>query len=221
MAAPAAEPRPPCRLYLLTPPVLPDLAAFARQLSEVIAAGDVACLQLRLKGADDARVLEAARHLFPAAQEAGVACLLNDRPDLVAACGADGAHVGRSDMPVRAARAIMGPERIVGATCHASRHLAMEAVEDGADYVAFGAFFDSATKTPPERADPDILSWWQELMEAPCVAIGGIHPGNAAALMRAGADFVAASSGIWAWPDGPAAAARALRQAALDAAGSA
>jgi thiamine-phosphate pyrophosphorylase len=202
------------RLYAISPPIITDLSAFAKALEAVIAAGDVACFQLRLKDVPDQAVAEAAGALFPVAQAMGVACLINDRPDLAAALGADGVHIGQDDGPYAAARKSVGPSGIVGVTCHDSRHLAMEAAEAGADYVAFGAFYDTATKAPRSRATPDILSWWQELMEVPCVAIGGITPDNGAVLMQAGADFLAVSAGLWNWPKGPEAAAAAFAEMA-------
>jgi thiamine-phosphate pyrophosphorylase len=129
--------------------------------------------------------------------------------------GADGVHVGQEDAPYAEARRIMGADRIVGVTCHASRHLAMIAGEAGADYVAFGAFFPTDTKEAPIRAEPELLSWWQENFVIPCVAIGGIQIEHAEVLARAGADFLAVSAGVWRHPDGPAAAVRAFN-AALD-----
>jgi thiamine-phosphate pyrophosphorylase len=202
------------RLYLITPPIISDLRAFAVTLQEVIEAGDVACFQLRLKDVPDAQILEAASALFPMAQELDVACLINDRPDLAKLAGADGVHVGQQDATIEFARKTIGKDGILGVTCHDSRHLAMEAAEVGADYVAFGAFFDTATKVPLSRATPDILSWWQEVMEVPCVAIGGINPDNGEELMRAGADFLAVSGGVWNWPKGPAAASAAFAEMA-------
>lgn len=162
-----------CRLYLITPPAL-DPVAFTPALRDALSGGDVACVQLRLKGASDAEIVLAAKTLGPIVQDAGAAFLINDRPDIAAATGADGVHVGQSDTPLAEARAIVGRDQIVGVTCHASRHLAMEAGEGGADYVAFGAFYSTDTKTPADFADPDILEWWQQLMEIPCVAIGGV-----------------------------------------------
>jgi thiamine-phosphate pyrophosphorylase len=202
--------RQPTRLYLITPPQIDDLVSFEKTLQKVIEEGDVASLQLRLKDVDDETVLAAARALFPMAQDLGVACIVNDRPDLAQQCGADGTHIGQSDAPYRDARARMGRDGIVGVTCHDSRHLAMEAAEAGADYVAFGAFFDTATKVPSSRAEPEILTWWQDIMEIPCVAIGGITVDNAEGLIRAGADFVAVSGGIWQAPQGPVAASAAF-----------
>jgi thiamine-phosphate pyrophosphorylase len=202
------------RLYLITPPYIADLSAFAATLEAVITSGDVACFQLRLKGVPDATIIEAAKALFPMAQGLGVACLINDRPDLVEVTGADGVHIGQSDGSLEEARTIAGKNAIIGVTCHDSRHLAMEAAEAGADYVAFGAFHDTTTKTPLYTATPDLLTWWQEMMEVPCVAIGGITPDNGEALIRAGADFLAVSGGVWNWPAGPEAASAAFAEMA-------
>jgi thiamine-phosphate pyrophosphorylase len=204
---------PACRLYLITPSSLPDLAGFGDRLREALGAGDVAALQIRLKDAPDAEVRRAVDELAPIAQAVGVAVLLNDRPDLARDTGCDGVHVGQSDPSVAEARRIMGKDAMIGATCHDSRHLAMQAAEAGADYVAFGAFFPTATKQTVHRPDPEILAIWQESMQTPCVAIGGITPQNCAPLVRAGADFLAVSAAVWAHPDSPAAAVQAFQRA--------
>lgn len=204
---------PVCRLYLLTPPSIPDLGAFARDLEAALDAGDVACLQIRLKPADEAAIRAASTVIAPIAQSRGVAVILNDRPDLVKSLGLDGVHIGQSDASYASARRDVGPDRIVGVTCHDSRHLAMEAAEAGADYVAFGAFFPSSTKDAPTRAEPEILSIWQETMEVPCVAIGGVTAGNAEGLASAGADFLCVGAGVWEHPEGPAEAVRLLNAA--------
>jgi thiamine-phosphate pyrophosphorylase len=203
---------PACRLYLATPPRL-DPAAFRDRLAAALDAGDVACVQLRLKDADDDAVRRAADLLRPVAQDRDVAFLMNDRPDLARETGCDGVHVGQSDAPYAEARRIVGADAIVGVTCHASRHLAMVAGEAGADYVAFGAFFPSATKDAGHRAEPEILEWWSQLFEVPCVAIGGITAANCAPLVRAGADFLAVVSAVWNHPDGPAAGVAAMNAA--------
>jgi thiamine-phosphate pyrophosphorylase len=202
---------PGCRLYLVTPPALQP-AAFAETLKAALGGGDVACLQLRLKDVGDDEVLRACEALLPVTQAHDVAFLVNDRPDLALKAGADGTHVGQEDMSYAEARKLLGGDRIVGVTCHDSRHLAMQAAEAGADYVAFGAFFDTATKAPKTRATPDLLQWWAELMEIPCVAIGGITVENCAPLVAAGADFLAVVSGVWNYPEGPAAAVTAFNQ---------
>jgi thiamine-phosphate pyrophosphorylase len=198
-----------CRLSLVTPPRL-DPAAFRAPLAAALDAGDVACVQLRLKEADDDAVRRAIDVLRPVVQSRDVAFILNDRPDLAAATGCDGVHVGQEDASYAAARRAVGADAIVGVTCHASRHLAMEAGEAGADYVAFGAFFPTGTKDTIHRAEPEIVAWWAELFEIPCVAIGGITPANCGPLVAAGADFLAVVSAVWDHPDGPAAGVRAF-----------
>lgn len=204
---------PLCRLYLITPPRLDDLAGFGRTLAHTLDAGDVAALQIRLKDVPDDIIAAAVDVIAPIAQARGVAVIMNDRPDLAARFDCDGVHIGQSDGTLAEARRIVGKERMVGVTCHDSRHLAMEAAEGGADYVAFGAFFPTTTKDAPTRAEPEILSIWQETMEVPCVAIGGITADNAEGLAAAGADFLAVSAGVWNHPQGPEAAVKALNAA--------
>lgn len=196
------------QIYLVTPPRIDE--GFAARLEQALDAGPVAALQIRLKdhAPDDIRRLAPA--LIRLAQERGVAAIMNDDPELADALGCDGVHIGQDDGTVKAARAVMGRDRTVGVTCHDSRHLAMVAGEAGADYVAFGAFYPTETKDAPTRAEPDLLTWWTELFELPCVAIGGITPDNAAPLVAAGADFLAVSGGVWNHPDGPAAAVKAF-----------
>ncbi|WP_411287315.1 thiamine phosphate synthase [Phenylobacterium sp.] len=202
--------QPLCRLYLITPPRIDDLANFGRTLAHALDAGDVAALQIRLVDVSDVIIAAAVDVLSPIAAARGVAVILNDRPDLAAQFGCDGVHVGQDDMSCAEARRVVGKDRMVGVTCHDSRHLAMDAAEAGADYVAFGAFFPTATKETTSRPDPEILSIWQEVMEIPCVAIGGITAANARGLAAAGADFLAVSAGVWSHAQGPAAAVAAL-----------
>lgn len=205
---------PRCRLYLITPPSLPDPARFAAEdLARALDAGDVAALQIRLKDVDDDAIRRATEVLLPVAQSRGVAVLMNDRADLAVELGCDGAHLGQEDGNHAEGRRILGPDRTFGITCHNSRHLAMEAGEVGADYVAFGAFFPTSTKEAKHRATPDILEWWSEMFELPCVAIGGITAANCAPLVRAGADFLAVVSAVWNHPEGPAAGVRAMNAA--------
>ncbi|RAK57581.1 thiamine phosphate synthase [Phenylobacterium deserti] len=199
-----------CRLYLITPPRLDDLAGFGHALAQALDAGDVAALQIRLKDQPDNVIAAAVDALTPIAAARGVAVILNDRPDLAARLGCDGVHIGQSDASYAEARRIAGRDAMIGVTCHDSRHLAMEAAEAGADYVAFGAFFPTTTKEAPTRAEPEILTIWQETMEVPCVAIGGITVETARGLAKAGADFLAVSAGVWSFGQGPAAAVKAL-----------
>ncbi len=204
-----ATSKPNCRLYLITPPVF-DPRAFTEPLKAALGAGDVACLQLRLKNMPADGVRWATEVLMPIAHDHDVAFIINDSPELAAELGADGVHVGQEDMPYEEARKIVGEDAIVGVTCHDSRHLAMLAGEKGASYVAFGAFYPTITKDAKTHAEPDILTWWSELFEIPCVAIGGIRAENALPIVKAGADFVAVSNGIWDHPEGPAAAVQAF-----------
>lgn len=218
--ADAAQPEdedPGCRLYLLSPgPLLSGglvLDDFARLLETALDAGDVASFQLRLKNLPDAEIERAARRLLPIVQDRGVAFILNDRPDLAAAFGCDGVHVGQEDMPYAEARRLLGPDAIVGVTCKQSPHLAMEAAEAGADYVAFGAFFPSTTKVTGGGASLQLLRDWRFTTNVPSVAIGGITPANCIPVVEAGADFLCIASGVWDHPGGPAAGVRAVNEA--------
>ena len=201
---------PLCRLYLITPPRLDDLAGFGRTLAHALDAGDVAALQVRLKDMPDDLVAAAVDAIMPIAQARGLAVILNDRPDLAARLGCDGVHVGQDDIPLAQARKIMGANAMIGVTCHDSLHLAMEAAEGGADYVAFGAFFPTTTKAATTHAEPDLLAGWQADMVIPCVAIGGITVVTAASLATAGADFLAVWAGVWSHAESPAAAVAAF-----------
>jgi len=200
-----------CRLYVITPEVF-DPLAFRDDLAAALDADDVAAVQLRLKHAPDDQWKRVIDLLRPVVQAREVAFLLNDRPDLAVAMGCDGAHVGQDDMQADAARRILG-DLTLGVTCHASRELACDAGDAGADYVAFGAFFPTATKDTIHHAEPEILAWWAEMMELPCVAIGGITAANCAPLVQAGADFLAVVGAVWSHPDGPAAGVRAMNAA--------
>ena len=201
-----------CRLYLITPPQL-DPKPFADLLARALDAGDVGAVQLRLKAIEDSALKRAIDILRPVAQSRDVAFLLNDRADLVRPHGCDGVHLGQEDGDHAAARALLGPDPTLGITCHGSRHLAMQAGEIGADYVAFGAFFPTTTKTVEHRAEIEVLEWWTEMFELPSVAIGGITAQNCAPLVRAGADFLAVVGAVWNHPGGPEAGVRAMNAA--------
>jgi thiamine-phosphate pyrophosphorylase len=206
------EKRPPCQLYLISPPAF-EIEAHAAALRAALGAGEVAAYQLRLKDQPDEAVLAAAAILLPICQQADVAFILNDRADLAKACGADGVHLGQGDGSPVEARRLLGQDAQIGVTCHDSRHLAMEAGEAGANYVAFGAFFPTTTKATEHQPEPEILNWWTSISPIPCVAIGGITAENCAPLVEAGADFLAVSAAVWASPDGPAAAVRRFGKA--------
>jgi thiamine-phosphate pyrophosphorylase len=201
----AREKRPPCQLYLISPPAID--ATFADALKTALSAGGgVAAFQLRLKGVDDDQIARAAAPLQRICADYETAFIINDSMTLAKRLGADGVHLGQGDGDPREARTLLGRDAQIGVTCHNDRHLAMEAGEAGADYVAFGAFYPTQTKEVRHLADPAILSWWITLFGTPCVAIGGITPANARPLIDAGADFIAVSAAIWNDPDGTQAA---------------
>lgn len=187
--------RPPCQLYLISPPDV--TGGFAERLKRALGAGPVAAFQFRVKGVDQHDAARLAEPLQKICADADVAFIVNDSISLARRLGADGVHLGQGDGDAREARSILGPQVQIGVTCHDSRHLAMEAGEAGADYVAFGAFYPTGTKEVRHHPEPVILSWWTALFELPCVAIGGITPDNAAPLVKAGADFLAVSHGVW------------------------
>lgn len=200
--------RPACQLYLISPPAIG--AEFRDRLAAVLDAGPVRAFQLRIKGMDDHAIARLAEPIQRLCADREVTFIINDSMALAKRLGADGVHLGQDDGDPRDARTMLGPNAQIGVTCHDSRHLAMEAGEAGADYVAFGAFYPTTTKEVRHRPEPSILGWWTTLFEPPCVAIGGITPANAAPLIAAGADFIAASSAVWNAPEGEAAAARAF-----------
>lgn len=204
----------PCRLYLISPPDIGGdaTAAFSDAVASALEAGDVACLQLRLKDVGDDVIRRSADILRPVVQDRDVALIMNDRPDLAVETGCDGVHVGQDDAAYEEARRLVGDDSIVGVTCHDSIHLAMEAAGANADYVAFGAFYESNTKQRKFAADPEILTRWQDMTTVPCVAIGGITVENCRPLVEAGADFIAVAGGVWSHPDGPATAVRAFNE---------
>ena len=185
----------PCRLYLISPQ---DVGGdFPEQLKAVAEVESVAAFQLRVKDRSEHEIARFAEPLQRICADAGVAFIVNDSVALAKRLGADGVHLGQQDGDVREARALLGPQAQIGVTCHDSRHLAMEAGEAGADYVAFGAFYPTQTKPSEYRPDPSILAWWSSLFEIPCVAIGGITPQNAGPLVAQGADFLAVSHALW------------------------
>jgi thiamine-phosphate pyrophosphorylase len=204
------QPRPPCQLYLISPPAIDT--SFADRLSAAADAGSVAAFQLRLKGPDEHAIARLAEPLQRVCADRDIAFIVNDSMSLAKRLGADGVHLGQEDGDPREARALLGPSAQIGVTCHDSRHLAMEAGEAGADYVAFGSFYPTTTKDVRHHPDPSILGWWTTLFEIPCVAIGGITPDNASPIIEAGADFIAVCGAVWNAAAGEAAAVRAFNE---------
>lgn len=202
--------RPPCQLYIISPPAID--ASFAETLAAALDAGPVAAFQFRVLNMDEHSLARLAEPLQRICADRDVAFIVNASVSLTKRLGADGVHLGEEESDTRDARRILGPDVQIGVSCLDSRHLGMEAGEQGADYVSFGAFHPSTTKVTTHRAEPSILSWWTTLFELPCVAVGGITPGNAAPLIAAGADFLAVSGAIWGDPAGPDAAVRAFAE---------
>ncbi|MDQ0564998.1 thiamine phosphate synthase [Erythrobacter citreus] len=186
-----------CQLYLISP--LDVTGDFPQRLERALDAGPglATAFQFRVKDIDQHEAARLAEPLQAICAARDVAFIVNDDVALAKRLGADGVHLGQGDGDVRDAREELGREAQIGVTCHASRHLAMEAGEGGADYVAFGAFFDSTTKASEHRPEPEILEWWSTVFEIPCVAIGGITPANCAPILAAGADFLAVSGAVW------------------------
>ncbi|MFO1242137.1 MAG: thiamine phosphate synthase [Rickettsiales bacterium] len=212
------------QLYLISPPQIENLPAFAKTLTEILEAakGTVGSFQLRLKSdqkepasgkltlppASRDSVLKAAELLIPICHQFEIPFILNDQPQIAKECGADGVHIGQEDGDMKATRIIVGEDAVIGVSCHDSRHLAMEAGEAGADYVAFGAFFPTTSKTEAAQKvwgvpTPDIIKDWVETTVVPCVAIGGITPQNCRPLVEAGADFLAVITCIWNHKESP------------------
>jgi len=184
---------------------------FPDRLARALDAGPVAAFQFRVKNVDDHAAVHLAEPLQRICADRDVAFIVNDSIGLAKRLGADGVHLGQDDGSVAEARQRLGRDAQIGVTCHDSRHMAMEAGEVGADYVAFGAFFPSNTKDTEHRAGLDLLMWWSGIFELPCVAIGGITPANCGPLVAAGADFIAVSHAVWSGDE--AAAIRAFADA--------
>lgn len=203
----SASRRSACKLYLISPQQVGG--TFPERLRTALEPGLASAFQLRVKDVEEHELARLAEPLQRICADAEVAFIVNDSMKLAKRLGADGVHLGQSDGDVREARALLGPSAQIGKTCHDSRHLAMEAGEAGADYVAFGAFYPTTTKPSDYRPEPSILTWWSTLFEIPCVAIGGITPANAKPLVDAGADFLAVCQAIWGAED-PGSAVKAF-----------
>lgn len=182
-------------LYVLTDDVL--LAGCLLQSVESVVAAGCKVVQYRSKQKDVAAREEEAASLVAICRRYGALLLVNDDPQLAVRVGADGVHLGQEDVSLREAREWLGPQAIIGVTCHGSLDLARVAQNQGADYVAFGRFFNSDTKPDAEAASLDILVRARQELVCPVVAIGGITLDNAAPLVSAGADMLAVIGGVF------------------------
>ncbi len=191
------------KLYLISPPNF-ELENFLLKLDEALATGKVAVFQLRLKLEPYGKVsnelmLEYAKAIKPVCDKHKVELIINDNVKVASEVGASGVHLGEDDVSVKQAREILGEGKIIGASCYDSLDLAFSAGEQGANYVAFGAFYPTTSK-PAEKlrkAEVELLTFWNEFANIPCVAIGGINADNAQPLKDAGADFIAVISSVW------------------------
>lgn len=189
---------------------MPELAA---QLPAVLDAADVACVQLRLKNKSTEEWERAVGALMPICWSRDIAFILNDRVDLAKRFGADGAHIGKDDMTYTMARSILGKDKIIGVSCYASKDAAMDAAEEGADYVAFGAVFPTTTKENASPVSISTIEDWVIAVKTPCVAIGGITAENCAPLIATGVEFIAVVNQVWGHASGPVAGIRELQKA--------
>ncbi|QXQ01819.1 thiamine phosphate synthase [Stenotrophomonas indicatrix] len=195
----------PRGVYLITPDE-PDTARLLARTAPLLAAG-ATWLQYRNKTASDALRREQATVLQALCAAHGVPLIVNDDPELAQAIGAAGVHLGGTDGDIGAARSLLGPDAIIGASCYDQLANAERAVAAGASYVAFGAFFPTTTKVTSSRAHPDLLRQ-SAALGVPRVAIGGLSPDNVGPIIDAGADLLAVVSGIYAAQD-PVATQRA------------
>ncbi|MCE3231818.1 MAG: thiE [Rickettsiaceae bacterium] len=199
------------QLYLISPEKI-ELEIFKPKLEEALADGHVSVFQLRQKNLPENEIIESAKALMPICHKHNVQFILNDNARIAAKVGADGVHVGEEkDGTYDEARKLLG-NKVVGVSCYGSIERAIDFAEKGADYVAFGAFYPTTTKTPKARPEPEILEWWVRNSVVPCVAIGGITAENSTPIVKSGADFIAVVSFVWGHPKGVKTAIKELAE---------
>lgn len=195
-------------LYVITP-ALADPELLAGKV-EAALRGGAQVVQYRNKAADEPLRHEQAVRIARLCRVVGACFIVNDSIELARRVAADGVHLGKDDEGVGAARALLGPGKLIGVSCYNELWRARDAVAQGADYIAFGSFFPSPTKPGAVMAARDLLRAAKEF-SVPIVAIGGITPDNAALLIEAGADAVAVLSAVFDAPDVERAARRIAR----------
>ncbi len=184
------------KIYLISPPKI-DLESFSLKLELALKTKQVPVFQMRLKGYKDEEVIEIGKKLLNICHQNQALFILNDRLDLALKMGADGVHLGDNDGNIAAAKKMAPENFIIGASCYDSKHLAVEAIEAGAKYVSFGAFYPSKTKNSKGNPTPEILEWCDEILDIQSVAIGGITASNCQPLVKAKADLIAVISYVW------------------------
>ena len=183
-------------IYLISPQKIRG-ARFYNELDQVLKTNKVKYFQLRLKKISTLNLIKISEKIKKITRKNNVKFLINDKPSVARAAGADGCHIGQKDMNFMISRKILGKNKIIGMTCHNSKQLALKAKRYGANYVAFGSFFKSSTKKSAFKANLAILRWAKKKINMPTVAIGGINSSNYKKILSEGANFIACSSYIW------------------------
>ena len=183
-------------IYLISPQKIRG-TRFYNELDQVLKTNKVKYFQLRLKKISTLNLIKISKKIKKITRKNNVKFLINDKPSVAWAVGADGCHIGQKDMNFIVSRKILGKNKIIGMTCHNSKQLALKAKMYGANYVAFGSFFKSSTKKSAFKANLAILRWAKKKINMPTVAIGGINSSNYKKILSEGANFIACSSYIW------------------------
>ena len=183
-------------IYLISPQKIRG-TRFYNELDQVLKTNKVKYFQLRLKKISILNLIKISKKIKKITRKNNVKFLINDKPSVAWAVGADGCHIGQKDMNFIVSRKILGKNKIIGMTCHNSKQLALKAKRYGANYVAFGSFFKSSTKKSAFKANLAILRWAKKKINMPTVAIGGINSSNYKKILSNGADFIACSSYVW------------------------
>ena len=183
-------------IYLISPQKIRGLE-FYKELNQILKTNKVKYFQLRLKKIPTSNLLKISKKIKKIVKKNNVKFLINDKPLVAKMVGSDGCHIGQKDMDFVNGRKILGKNKIIGVTCHNSKKLALKAKKYGANYVAFGSFFESSTKKTAFKANLAILRWAKKKINMPIVAIGGINSSNYKKILSNGANFVACSSYIW------------------------
>lgn len=199
------------QIYLISPPQI-ELKDFSLKLENALKTGFVPSFQLRLKNYSPSEIKKISQEIKKICDENNCLFLLNDFYEIALEVGASGVHVGIDDKKISQIRQNSPKNFVIGASCYDSKHLAMEAGEQGADYISFGAFFETQTKISRGKPTVEILNWASEILNLPIVAIGGINDKNCVELVKNGADFLAVISYVWQHPEGVEVAIKNLYQ---------